>query len=317
MEVLDLIQSAAFKAGVISSFNPDELPGDIIECGVHSLTNEILPSLNCDRTIDITQTSRVYTPVNGVIVLTPQRPRENFYILGHSRYTSSDLVKPENWYEEIRALHPTWVSKASDGNLFPTDEWPTDDFGQRIDIAFWSLDTRLIYANTVQLRWQANIMPDVNIDFPPMRVDAVLEEGNRIEYTYLYRDEFEKVISPAIPGCYAVEEYDDRTIVHIKGSPLTKRLVLPVPLQIVNQNHSHAGTIIAPPKFRPYLTDCCAVSLAMTYGVSSLEEMKSQAAKTYQLLKKNKTQPLHELNVGEQITKTIRHGIRWGGRTWR
>ena len=67
MLVTDIVQSAAFKSGVISSFSRDDMPPDILDAGANILANEILPAINCDRTLDITVTSRVYTPENGRI----------------------------------------------------------------------------------------------------------------------------------------------------------------------------------------------------------------------------------------------------------
>ena len=100
----------------------------------------------------------------------------------------------------------------------------------------------------------------------------------------------------------------------IKGTNIPKILILPVPLQIVNATHDFAGEIKAPEKFRRYLIDCLAVSLAIIYGVSSLPAMEKQQAVSYNLLKKNKPQPLHEANVSERVQDKLRTDRRLYGR---
>lgn len=299
MEVLELVQSAAFKAGIIPSFNPDELPKDILEAGTNALVNEILPGLNCDRTLDITVTSRTYTPVGGRIVLTPlKQPRENTIILGYSAYNTAELVN--HWVAEIERLMPSLAN-----------EWPTDDFGNYTTVMVWSSECQIVYGTYNSL----NILPDVNIDFPPMRVEAVIEEGSLIPYEYLYREEFERTFKTGLPGVFTTEEYDDHIVVLINGSDRPKKLVLPVPLQIINRSHDHAGTINAPEKFRRYLIDAIAVALAITYGVATVQQMQQQMAQSYQLLKKNKPQPLHKANVSEIICNKLRRDVYTRGRT--
>lgn len=298
MEVLDIVQSAAFKSGIIPSFNPDEMPGDILNAGVKTLSDEILPQLNCDRTIDITETSRVFTPDNGRIVLTPlNQPRENFELVGWSPRTSGELADG-SWKSEVYRLRPKWES-----------DWPTNDFDEPTTCGIWSSDGKLATGNTPDT---CEILPDVNIDFPPMRIDAVLEESSRIPYDYVYREEFERILKVTLPGVYTCEEYSDRLVILLNGTNQPKRVVMPVPLQIVDSDHRRPGRITAPPKFRKYLIDSVAVSLAITYGVSTVDSMRQQAAQSYNMLKKNKTQPLHRMNSSEQIAEKLRRDVRGG-----
>lgn len=310
MEVLDIVQSAAFKCGLISSFNPDEIAGEYVQAGRKVLTDEILPSLNCDRTIDITVTARTYVPKNGRIVLMPFRqPNENLELIGYSELTYKQISDPMTRpaLDEVYRLRPTW-----------RDNWPVDDFDEPRIAAMWTSDLRLAYVlRTNQGMPVVTVNENANIDFPPMRVDNVLEESSRIEYEYVYRDEFEKAMRcSSIPGLYTVEEYEDKLVVLINGSNAPKRLILPVPLQIIDRDHAHAGTIIAPEKFKRYLIDSVAVSMAIIYGLSTIEEMKAERSTSYNLLKKNKTQRMHEANVSQEIANRLRSGrdIRnvWG-----
>ncbi|MBS7358110.1 MAG: hypothetical protein KIG84_05695 [Bacteroidales bacterium] len=315
MEVLDIVRSAAFKAGVIPSFNPDELPEDVLNAGRAALTDEIMPTLNCDRTIDITVTSRVYKPVAGKIILYPLRqPIDNFEIIGYSGYTAALLRGPRVWASEVKRLRPQWVTVLPDDSIIRNNStWPTNDLNEFRKLAIWSNDMQLVFADDIVYNgptWQADIVPDVNIDFPPMRVDAVMDENSRYTYDYLYRDEYERTFKfTSLPGVYTTEEYDDKLVILLNGNPDAKLIVLPVPLQIVNRDYAHSGTIIAPEKFRRYLIDAVAVSLAIVYGMSTLPLMKEAAATSYNLLKKNKPQPLHKANVAQEITNKLRPDV--------
>ena len=297
MEVLDIVRTAATKSGVVSSFNPDEFPDDVLDAGKAALSDEILPSLNCDRTLDITVTSRIYTPINNRIVLKPFRqPHNDFILLGYSAYTGAELLYIPNgkWRDEIQRLHNGWA-----------DTWPENDFGDPLTLAIWSSDMQLIYGTAIT----SNAVYDANIDFNPMRVSSVLENTSRMSYQYVYREEFEQSLrTQFVPGIYTTEEYEDTIIILTHGSPQPKCVILPVPLQIVNQSDQHAGTIHAPLKFKRYLIDCTAVALSIMYGVSSQATMQQQAAVSYNLLKKNKTQPLHAANVCEQINDKLHAG---------
>lgn len=300
MEVLDIVQSAAFKSGVISSFNPDDLPGDILAAGQNTLVNEIIPSLNCDRTIDITMTSRLYRPENDRIVLRPFKPKDNYEMLGYSNDTADALLDPELWEKAVLALRPGWK-----------DEWPVNDLGKPRVGCIWSIDGQLVVGPSLA---ESAIEPGVNIDFPPMRVDAVLDSSTRIAYDYVYRTEFEQLLNTTLPGVYTVEEYADGLVILLRGTTDTKCVVLPVPLQVINISHDHAGTVVAPEKFRRYLIDSVAVNLAIIYGMSTLPAMQQQQAVSYNLIKKNKPQPRHSQNVSDHIADTLRRGTRLGGR---
>ena len=300
MEVLDIVQSAAFKSGVVSSFNPDDLPGDVLAAGQNALINEIIPSLNCDRTIDITMTSRFYRPAGDKIILKPFQPRDNHEIIGYSSMTAEQFKDPANWETAVLSLRPEWK-----------DDWPVNDLYKPRYACVWTTDNRLAIGNSLS---ECSIEPNANIDFPPMRIDSVLDVSTRIAYDYVYRSEFEQMFNTTRPGVYTTEEYADGLIILLKGTSDAKCIVIPVPLQVVNISHDHAGTIIAPEKFRRYLIDSVAVSMAIVYGMSTLQAMQQQQAVSYNLIKKNKPQPRHSQNVTEQIANTIRRDIRLGGR---
>jgi hypothetical protein len=62
------------------------------------------------------------------------------------------------------------------------------------------------------------------------------------------------------------------------------------------------------------LIDAIAVALAITYGVATVQQMQQQMAQSYQLLKKNKPQPLHKANVSEMICDKLRRDVYTRGR---
>lgn len=294
MEVLDIVRSSAVKCGVVSSFSLDDMPGDVIDNGVRLLATEILPTLNCDRTLDITTTARAYMPVNGQIVLRPfKQPHDNFQLIGYSQYNAAELLDTNNnkWRDEIGRLRPRWGS-------YPY--WPVDDFGAPITAGLWSSDMHLIGGEN----YTTNREYEANIDFPPMRVEHVIDAATRIELAPVYRHEFEQARAQ-IPNIYTTEEYEDCVRVLMKGMPGPKILILPVPLQITDAGQGHAGTIHAPEKFRRYLIDATAVQLASMYGVSTVERMEKEAAVSLNLLKKNLPQPLHKTDVSKRIAEYL------------
>lgn len=326
MEAIDIVRYAAFRAGVIPSFNPNDLPGDVLDAGIAALTEEILPTLNCDRTLDVAVTSRIYTPNAGVISLRPlSQPTDNFVVIGKSSCLANELLDSNGknlgntrFDDEVARLRPAWTTLKLDepnaGAIVASNNWPVNDFGERCTAAIWSADLKLVYADDVH-GVIPQIRTDVNIDFPPMRIDSILDVGARFELTYVYRDEFERVLGTPTPGgVYTVEETTNGLDILMKACEGPKIIVLPVPLQLINRDATHPGTIIAPAKFKRYLTDCVAVSLAITYGVSTVENMAKAQEVSYNLLKKNKPQPQHGPNVSQIICDTLRRPIGAYGR---
>ena len=307
MEVLDIVQSAAFKAGIVPSFNPDEFPDDVYQAGKKVLTDEILPTINCDRTLDVTVTARTYTPQNGRIVLTPyDNSIENLDIIGYSQYTANELltgIEPSGitkWGRAVQLLRPDWVVETASSITRRDSVWPVNAVGQFRRVAIWSSDLKFIYGDAAYL---PQIYNQPTIDFTPMRVDSVIEYGSKLEYDYLYRREFEQVLDGQF--VFTTEEHDNSIIVLIHGSMAPKKLVMPVPRQIIDIRNDHAGTINAPAKFKRFLIDATAVSLALIYGVNTADAMQAQANTAYELLKKNHPQPLHKPNVSDAISNTL------------
>lgn len=262
-----------------------------------ALADKILPAINCDRTLDVSVTARTYSPKNGRIVLKPLKaPHEHFSLLGYSTKTYDELQDQTTFQAEVERLCKPWH-----------DNWPLDTINNIYwTAAMWSVDMRCV-------AWTPNVgytEIDANIDFPPMRVDTVFDEPARIEYTYCYRDEFERALPTAVPGIFTTEEFDDGLIVLINGTANPKRLILPKPLQVINRTDTYAGDVEAPAKFASYLIDSIAVTLSMVYGLSTQASMEQSAAKSYNLLTKNLPQPFHKINVNQAIGETLNRAYR-------
>lgn len=69
INLLDVIAHAACNSGVVPSFNLLELPPDVQQMGMEALTEELIPQMNTDRTLDVSVTSKVFHPVNREIIM--------------------------------------------------------------------------------------------------------------------------------------------------------------------------------------------------------------------------------------------------------
>lgn len=293
MEVLDIIRRAAFNSGVVSSFNPNEMPGDVENAGYQLLVNEILPNLNCDRGLDVAVTSHVVTPINNKIVLTPLPIHNEYYVLGTSELNATELSA--NFNSEAAKLLSTF-----------SDEWPTDETGTYYIVAIWSADWKLVLSTQAG---KITIHSSYSIPFPPMRIETVFEADTRLEQQYLYRKEFESSDFINNVNCYTIEEAEDCITVYTRNNK-PKVLIIPIPLYIQPKSieDQYNGIIKCPPKFKQYLIDALAFRLSVVYGVSTTDTMHNLMEISYNLLKKNVPMPLHGMNIHSQIRNTLRGG---------
>lgn len=294
MQVMDIIRRAAFNCGVVASFNPEEMPGDVEAAGYKLLVDEVLPTLNCDRTLDVTVTARVFKPINNQLVLSPIPVDSKLIVLGRSSLSHLDL--------QIQ-----FSTEAVPLNQSLSLEWPQDDSGQPLQLAIWSVDNRLVYSTS--LTTPATLDPNINIEFHPMRVDAVFDDDTRAEYTCMYRHEFESATGISTANTYAIEMHEDNLIIMWHKTASSKCIVLPVPLSIEQSsfgNNPYAGKLRCPAKFRQYLVDALAVRLAIVYDLSTAPAMHAAAMISYNLLKKNIPVRVHAPNTNTQIGNILR-----------
>lgn len=69
IDMTEVIAHAACSCGLVPSFNTHELPKEVEELSSSILKGEILPQINCDRTLDVDVDSAALTPVNNAIIM--------------------------------------------------------------------------------------------------------------------------------------------------------------------------------------------------------------------------------------------------------
>lgn len=330
MLVLDIVNRAAMQSGVVPSFNPDEVPEDIQARGADILRHEIIPSMNCDRTLDITEVVQVFTPFHGVVdlVTTPlDYPRE---IYGTVPVHSSDLLKVMHttymgqdveYYPNVRTLLENMgltSGASSPFQLNVTPKWPTDFVGNPRDIAIWTEDLKLVeidYGNQCSLNG-ASINPTYNVPFAPMRVDEVFRASDGAPLQYVHAGEFVSSEFRYAQLIFASEDYVGKLRLRFTPSfgSTPVMVVLPMPLKIVNsyqEPHPWQGDIEAPEKFRSYLVSQLAYRLAIEYGVSTAPAMLDLATKAYQSLLKNQSKHDHPQDISRKICHYLGRNRGW------
>lgn len=329
MQVVDIVNEAAEACGLASSFNGDEVPEDIQIRGAKCLRNEIIPLINTDRTLDITEVCVERSPEMDFISLSTTPDDYPNVIYGVVPYHSDYLMKvekqigfptSEDEYEilpniELLLLEMGLVTneKTNPFTMTITDKWAIDQFGKPYNIAIWSSDYRLI-----EIKPDSQLSPKstkvnriYNIPFYPIGITAILRQSDGAEYQYLYPEERLSAQYRHSELVYSVEELTNKLIVrfndNVSTGPVT--LVLPVPLKIINtldQPEPWSGTIIAPQKFRPYLVAVLAERLAGENGLSTLPAMTNLVQKAYQGILKAKGRKAH----GQNISKKIRNYLK-------
>jgi hypothetical protein len=140
-----------------------------------------------------------------------------------------------------------------------------------------------------------------NIEFMPMRIDSVMDVTNNIPYEYTYLSEFMNIDYRWNPFNYAIETHPwGLELIFRNNTP--KNLVIPVPLRIEND------VIIGQPKFKLYVIDALATRLAVNYQVSTVESMAVAEERSYNMLKKNVSQPIRPVNRRLQQRDILRQG---------
>ena len=330
MQVMDIVNRAAMQSGVVPSFNPDEVPEDIQARGADILRHEIIPSMNCDRTLDITEVVQVFHPVRGVVdlVTTPLNyPRE---IYGTVPLHSSELLRVDHtvymgqdveYLPNIKTLLENMgltSGTTTPTQLNITDKWPTDFVGNPRDIAIWSEDMKLIEIDhTSQCSpTSTGINPTYNVPFAPMRVGEVFRASDGAPLQYVHAGEFVSSEFRYAQLIFTSEDYVGKLRLRFTPSfgctPVM--VVLPMPLKIVNsyeEPNPWQGEIVAPEKFRSYLVAKLAYRLAIEYGVSTAEAMRILAADAYQCLLKNLSKHDHPQDLERKISHYLGRNRGW------
>lgn len=316
MQALDIIHRAVIKSGISSTFNPDEMPGEYEYSGREILERDVIVGINCDRTLDITETALTFKCNKGRIRLSTIPTSMKIFIAGETGYTSDNLI---NGINSDREHTPIEVQQWALNQVGITDEdsYPKDDLNENLTIGVWTEDSRLFkFTRYPRYPYSGSLDERVNLRFPPMDVIAVYEEQGRREYTWVERDEFESAEFYTRDDVYTTELYEDSLVILFHNKlDSKKRVVLPVPVAIEDTpefNNPNDGVIHAPAKFEHYLVYQTAVGLAQQYGMPTLEGLSIIAGQAYNRLKKNSTH-----RHGQNIRKEIRETIRGGGRVFR
>lgn len=333
MQVMDIVNRAAMQSGAVPSFNPDEVPEDIQQRGADILRHELIPSINCDRALDITEVVHRAVPSRGVVDLatTPLNyPRE---IYGTVPLTSSELMQVSTLTYmgtdvEVRrnlaqllynmGLITDLTGSPTPFNLPLSDKWPCDQFGNPRDIAIWSEDHKLIEVEHENQLAAASswINTTYNVPFAPMRVDEVYRASDGAPLAYVHAGEFVSNEFRYAQLVFTVEDYPEKMRIRFPqnfgaGEAL---IILPVPIKIVNsyeEPNPWQGTIVAPEKFRGYLIAKLSYRLAVEYGIATADAMKQLAAEAYQYLLKNPSKHEHPQDISRKMFSYLQRGRGW------
>jgi hypothetical protein len=341
MLVMDIVNRAVMKSGVVSSFNPDEVPEDIQQRAADVLRNEIIRELNCDRNVDITETVLPFRVTHGRVDLVTTPLDYERVIYGSVPQTAATLLKTELTYHGPEgARYPVYILKnlglllddmgiakyeGFDDTVRPTDKWPTDQFGGYRDIAIWTSDYKLIKVDKPDENgyvsclwhnytdWDATVLIDkrYNVPFYPAYIDEVYRAGDGAYMQYLHHGEMVSAEFRHSQLVYTVEDNITKMTIRFNPTcnPGTVLVVLPVPIKVINsfeEPHPWMGTIVAPEKFYSLLLNILAWRMAVEYGVDTKADMQRQAETSYANILRNKVRREHAQDIPREIFKYLR-----------
>ena len=333
MQVVDIVNRAALNCGVASSFNPDEVPEDIQARASDIFRHEIIPMINCDRTLDITEIVYPATAQRGVISLrTPPINYENVIVAqvdmtyNEMREKASYLIGLNSgyYYPNLRSWLITngYITPDAPSIYNKTEKWPTTQFvGAYRKIYAWSSDYKLVNLSE-PTSLTANLDDDLlddryNIPFAPMRITAIVRAGDGAIMKYLHAEELISSEYRHAHLVYGIEDLPDRLVVRFNPnfSGESVQIVIPIPLKIVNsldEPNPWQGTLIAPEKFRAYLIAKLAYRLAVEYGLDTAPLMMGLAKESYSSLIKNLSKKEHAQDIPRRINQYLQRGHGWG-----
>lgn len=312
MEILDIVHRAVQRSSIFQGFNPAECPEDIEERASDVLVHEMIPALNNDRTLDLTETTMIFTPgPNGVLDLSCPPSDGKWFILTLP-YDSQYLME-----QDEHGMYSNLIQALNDIGM--TDSQPTDPLGGFIPLGIWSSDMKFITTPAVDIHslgpgCEPSINRIYNVPFPPMRVEGVVESSTGCELDYKHALEFISAEFRHARMVYMYEVYENKVRLrfHHEYGNLPVELVLPVPITVVNYLDSPkpwSGKIIAPPKFREFLIAKLAYRLAKELGVASAAELKTDTAEAYNLLVKNYPKQQHATDFNKRISDVLRRPV--------
>lgn len=323
------------NAGIVPSFNPDEVPEDIQARAADVLRNEIIPSMNCDRTLDITEVVLTLQVRSNHIDLKTTPLDYDGYIYPSVPYTAMELNKVSDLRNPPHGVLPTMTGLLklllemglveSTGGLTPysniilTDKWPTDQFGTPRKIAFWTDDVKFFEVEPNS--WYGVTNPDFvnyeyNVPFPPMRVSEIYRATDGANLQYVHAGEFVSSEFKYSQLIFTTEDYPTKLRIKFPNNYgcSTAMVVLPMPIRVVNsfeEPNPWEGEIIASDKFRPYLVAKLAYRMAVEYGVTTAQSMEKLVGESYQALLKNPSKREHKQDISRKISNYLERGRGW------
>ena len=311
MEILDIVHRAVQRSQVIPGFNPSECPEDIEERVSDILTHELIPDLNCDRTLDLTETVMPFTPRHGIIDLCcPPGDANKFIVM--LPFDSKYLLEQDDhgmYANMIAALQAIGM----------TDSQPKTPTGELIPLGVWSSDWKFIDVPAVPVEsigapYELSVNPVYNVPFPPMCVEGVVEASTGCELDYKHAIEFISAEFRHARFVFMTELYENKLRVRFNPEfgDLPVQIVLPVPVTYVNYLDSPrpwSGKIVAPMKFRNYLITSLAFRIASEYGVATAAELKTASDGAYNMLAKNRNKKQHAMDFNRKISETLRRPV--------
>ena len=335
MRVLDIVNRASITSGAAPSFNADEVPEDMQARAADILRHEIIPNINCDRTLDITEIVRPFFPINGVVDLRTTPLEYPNAIIGEFERPANVLMKTETVtyggvdYERMTELmnliRSLWLVEDSGPTPFSrtiAPPWPADQFGKPRAIALWTVDCKLIEITplddtTVSFTSDCvRINRIYNLPFAPMRVSEIYRAVDGTSLNYVHAGEFVSSEFRYSQLVFTTEDYATFCRVRFSrnfgsGAAL---IVLPVPVTIVNsyaEPNPWEGTLLAPPKFYSYIQGYLTWRMSVEYGLNNKDAMKELADKGYQALLKNPSKKDHPQDIPRKISALLERGRGW------
>jgi hypothetical protein len=329
---MDIVTRAVMNAGIVPSFNPEEVPEDIQARAADVLRNELIPQINCDRSLDITEIVYPASPKNCILDLKTPPLDYEYAILGVVPYSYRQFVEKAvimahgvtiYWYKNVvEWLYENgYMQDPTPATTNRTDKWPCDQFGTQRTAYVWTADYKLV---NVSKPIAANgdidnelLDPRYNLPFAPMRVEEVYRATDGMPLQYVHAGEFVSSEFRYSTLVYMTEDYADRLRIrftpNLGGAKVL--VILPVPIKCVNsyeEPNPWEGAIIAPEKFRGYLIAKLAFRMAIEYGVSTAEQMKVLENTAYQALLKNPSKHEHAQDVSRKISNYLERGRVYG-----
>lgn len=333
MQVMDIINRAVMKSGVVSNFNPDEVPEDIQQRAADVLRNEIIWDLNCDRAVDVSETVITFLPQRNTVdlITTPQ---------DYSKFIIGSVPGAADYLTEPRALSPApgapvfqvptnlidlleqlgYLTKTGGSyfSLAKTDKWVTDQWGNYRDLAMWSDDCKLLEIPADFTRLYSQTRIDFvnhlyNVPFYPAYVDEVYRAGDGAPLKYIHHGEMVSSEYRHSQLVFTVEDNITRMTVRLNpcfGNSAVQ-IVLPVPVKVINsfdEPNPWTGEVVAPRKFFSFLINMLAWRMAAEYGVDTEAKMEKLSAISYNNIIKNRVKREHPQDIERRIYAYLRRG---------